>query len=104
MREVTTPGRIGRADLGDCDDHRATEGDPRAPASLLTLDDDPLLICGFLDGELQRWDVADKTPSFVETVGPCLTAVTTVDLGAAGGGAQVLMTASTDALVAVPMP
>ena len=101
MREVTTPGRIGRADLGDCDDHRATEGDPRAPASLLTLDDDPLLICGVLDGELQRWDVADKTPSFVETVGPCLTAVTTVDLGAA---AQVLVTASTDALVAFPMP
>ena len=46
--------RIGRADLSDCDDHPATDGDPRAPASLLTLDDDTLLICGFLDGELQR--------------------------------------------------
>ncbi len=96
--------RIGRADLTDRDDHPASGVDDRAPASMLALGDDTLLICGFLDGDLQRWDVATATPSFVETVGPCLTGVALVDLGETADGAQVLVTATADALVAVPVP
>lgn len=96
--------RIGRADLADRDDHSASGVDDRAPASMLALDDETLLICGFLDGELQRWDVGAATPSFVETVGPCLTGVTTVDVGGESGGAQIIVTATADALVALPGP
>ncbi|MEM9514595.1 MAG: hypothetical protein AAGA42_07015 [Actinomycetota bacterium] len=96
--------RIGRADLADRDDHRPSNVDDRAPAAMLALDDDTLLICGFLDGELQRWDVGSPTPSLVETIGPCLTGVTTVDLGDDASGARVLVTATADALVALPMP
>ncbi|MEM8619437.1 MAG: hypothetical protein AAGF73_06915 [Actinomycetota bacterium] len=96
--------RIGRGDLLDRNGHSEVGGENRAPAAMLELDEATLLICGFLDGELQRWNVAGMSPARVDTVGPCLTAVASVELGDHTDGTSVLVNATADALVALPLP
>lgn len=97
--------RIGRGDLADRDAHARTGADPRAPSAIVELADGSLAICGFLDGDLRRWEPvtdgdgpADPQPTFRrgEILGPCLT-------GAALAPTGDVVTATADALVVVPV-
>jgi hypothetical protein len=67
----------------------------RAPSAIAVLDDGRIGVCGFLDGELRAYELAEDGFERAGTPGDCLTAATVT-----ASGRTIVATA--DALVALP--